>query len=340
MALASRTKYAILIVTVAIIVLLAASVEVVNNSEQTITPINSFPVISYNGTPVINATTYRLLVDGTVQHDLTFTLDQLRAMPNVTETETLPCVSGPSGRAVWTGVMLSTILNMTGLNSSSMKVVFLCADGYTTDLTIHEASLPDVLVCYQMNGVPLPADQGFPIRMVVPDHWGYKWAKWVTQIEVVDFNYQGYYETRGWADNAWLDATPWYYHAALFSVAGVFGTLAAVTGVINGIRRRKGETKFLDPRIHTYAGYLFAIMTIIVFIWWAGQTNYYLGEFLYTVHGRLGLVAVLMITAGLISGVLLSGKNEKARWWHWFFTMGGYLLFLITIILGIQLAIA
>jgi hypothetical protein len=281
-----------------------------------------------------------MMVDGTVQHNLTFTLDQLKALPSITEIETLRCVSGPTGRANWTGVMLRIILDMAGLNSSSKKVVFLGADSFTSDLTIDEARLADVLVCYEMNGEPLPAEQGFPIRIVVPDHWGYKWAKWVTHIEVVDYDYLGYWESKGWSDNAWINApTDWYYHAALFSAIGIVGGLAAVSGIINGIRRRRGEPYFLNPRLHTYAGYVLTILLLVVFIWWASQTYYYRGGIFYTFHGRLALASVLLATVGLITGILLVQHWEKARWWHWFFTMSGFLLFLITIVLGIQLAI-
>ena len=157
--MSSRTKYAVIVTLMATIIVIAAFVVVQNNSENTITSNNNFPVVSYNGTPAIDPTTYHLAVDGTVQHNLTFTLDQLKALPSVTETETLRCVAGPSGTANWTGVMLRTLLDMAGLQPSSMKVAFLCADNYSSDLTIDEARLSDVLVCYEMNGQPLPADR-------------------------------------------------------------------------------------------------------------------------------------------------------------------------------------
>jgi hypothetical protein len=280
------------------------------------------------------------MVDGTVQNNLSFTLDQLKALPSVTETATLRSVSGPTGRANWTGVMLSTILDMAGLEPSSMKVVFHSADDYSSDLTIDEARNSDVLVCYEMNGEPLPAGQDFPIRMVVPDHWGYKWAKWVTHIEVVDYDYKGYWESRGWSDNAWIGPqSDWSYHAILLTTAGSAGALAGVSGIVNGRRRSRGEPYFLHPRLHTYAGYIFAIMTLIVFLWWALQTYFYRGAFSYTFHGRLALTSVLLETAGLITGVFLVQRWEKARWWHWIFTVSGFLIFLMTIVLGIQLAI-
>ena len=340
MALSSRTKHSIIVTLVVTMIIIAAFIVIQNTSEQNITPNGKFPVVSYNGTPPIDSTTYRLVVDGTVQHNLTFTLDQLKSLPSITETETLRSVSGSMGRANWTGVMLRTILDMAGLQSSSMKIAFLCADGYSSDLTIDEARLSDVLVCYEMNGQPLPAAQGFPVRMVVPDHWGYKWAKWVTGIEVFNYDYIGYWESHGWSDNAWITGpNDWYYHAILFSVTGVVGTLAAVSGIMNGWRRKRREHYFLSPRLHTYVGYLFAVLVLVVFIWWCFQTDYYRGEIFYTLHGQMALASVLLEMAGLVTGVLLVRRWEKARWWHWFFSVTGYIFFLITIGLGIKLAI-
>ncbi|MBI0584771.1 MAG: molybdopterin-dependent oxidoreductase [Methanomassiliicoccus sp.] len=340
MALSTRTRYATAVTIVVAVVLIATSIAYQNNSQQVITPNDDFPVVSYNGTPTIDPSTYRLTVNGTVENELTFTLDELKAMPSVSEIETVRSVSGPTGRANWTGVTLLTLLDLAVLEPSAMKVVFHSADGYSSDLTVYEARLSDVLVCYEMNGQPLPADQGSPVRMVVPDHWGYKWAKWVTHIEVVDYDYKGYWESRGWSDSAWIGPqSDWYYHAVLLTVAGTSGALAAVSGMVNGRRRRKNEPYFLHPRLHTYAGYAFAILTLVVFIWWAAETYFYRGSIAYSIHGRLALASVLLETAGLLTGALLVRRWERARWWHWLFTVAGFAIFLLTIVLGIQLAI-
>ena len=108
---------------------------------------------------------------------------------------------------------------------------------------------------------------------------------------------------------------------------------------MNGRRRKRGEPYFLEPRLHTNVGYLFAIIVLLVFVWWSFQTDYYRGEVFYTLHGQMALASVLLETAGLITGVLLVRHWEKARWLHWFFSVTGYLFFLITIVLGIQLEI-
>jgi DMSO/TMAO reductase YedYZ molybdopterin-dependent catalytic subunit len=339
-ALLPGTKYAPM-AAIAIVLLLIGSSAAVDNSPEggNITPNDEFPVISVNGTPTIDPSAYRLVVDGTVQNVLSFTLDDVRAMPAVSEVLTLRSVSGPEGRANFTGVPLRTILDMAVLNASSQKVAFFSADGYSTDLTIDEARLGDVLVCYEMNGEPLPPQQGFPVRMVVPDHWGYKWAKWVTHIEVVDHDFKGYWESRGWSDNAWITPqSDWLYHAVLLTAAGIAGGLAGASGMVNGWRRLNGGKYLVDPRVHAYAGYAFAILSIVVLVWWVAQTYAYRGAVGYTYHGRLAIPAVALEAIGLVTGVLLVKRRSKVRWLHTLATVGGFALFLLTVILGIQLA--
>ncbi len=325
---------------IVVALILAAGLAVVqNNAVESITPLKDFPVVSIDGTPTIDPATYVMIVDGTVQHKLTLTLDQIKVLPSVTETEVLRCVSGPTGRAEWTGTMLRTILDMAGLNQTSMKVVFYSADGFTTDLNITESRMANVLVCYQMDGVPLPPDQGFPIRIVVPDYWGYKWAKWVTHIEIVDYDYRGFWESRGWSDNALISPpTDWFYHSILMTGAGVAGGISGVSGVMNARWKKMGKPYFLDPRLHTYAGYAFVIFMVVVFAWWTNQTFFFRGSVFYTFHGRLGLGAVVLAVAGLFSGVSLNNQNERARWWHSALTISGYVIFLITIAAGLLLA--
>jgi DMSO/TMAO reductase YedYZ molybdopterin-dependent catalytic subunit len=339
--LSSGKRYVAMMTILSVVVLIGSAAAADDSSDgEGITPNDRFPVISINGTPAIDPSTYRLAVNGTVQNDLGFTLDDLKALPAVSETATLRSVSGPEGRANWTGVMLRTILDMAVLESSSQKVVFRSADGYSTDLTVDEVLLADVLVCYEMNGEPLPAKQGFPVRIVVPDHWGYKWAKWVTNIEVVDYDYKGYWESRGWSDNAWITPqSDWYYHAVLLSAAGVAGGLAGVSGVVNSWRRVNNKPRFLNPRIHVYAGYAFAILLLAVTIWWVSQTYAYRGAIGYTYHGRLAVATVVLEAIGLVTGVVLVRRRERLRWLHWLCTLLGYLVFLITVALGLQLAL-
>lgn len=324
---------------VASVVAVSGLAILVDNSVQAITPIEDFPVISIGNPPFIDPSTYVLSVSGMVQHNLSLTLDQIKALPAVTEVEALRCVSGPSGVAEWTGVVLKTVLDMAGVDPDSTHVVFYSADGYSTDLTISESLASDVLICYQMDGVPLPPEHGFPVRIIVPNHWGYKWAKWVVSIQVIDHEYKGFWESRGWSDNATIAApVDWYYHSIILTSAGVVGGFAGISGVINGRRKRADRPYFLDPKLHRYLGYAFTIIVTIVFLWWSLQTLTYRGSVFYTFHGRLGLAAVALEFFGMLAGMSLGKSNENMRWWHSILTNSGYLIFLIAIAAGAMLA--
>lgn len=310
-----------------------------SNGDGPITPNDEFPVISIDGTPAIDPASYRLVVNGTVENVLNLTLDELKAMPSVTVTAELRSVSGPEGRARWTGVPLRAILDMASLDDASVDVAFFSADGYSTSLTVEEASADDVLLCFEMNGEPLPPDQGFPVRVVAPGHWGYKWAKWVTHIEVVDHDFRGYWESRGWSDNARMTPqSDWYYHAILLTAAGVAGVLSGVSGTINGWRRINGRPYVVSPRVHAYLGYAFTILSIAALVWWVSQTYVYRGAVGYTWHGRLAVPAVVLGIIGLATGVLLVRRRKGVRPWHSMATLLGLTLFIITIVLGLLLA--
>jgi DMSO/TMAO reductase YedYZ molybdopterin-dependent catalytic subunit len=85
------------------------------------------------------------------------------------------------------------------------EVVFKCADGYSTSLTMEELRRTGVLLGHKVNGEPLLPEHGFPLRVVAPEKYGMKWAKWVTAMEFVDYDYKGFWEEKGWSDDAGRD---------------------------------------------------------------------------------------------------------------------------------------
>jgi DMSO/TMAO reductase YedYZ molybdopterin-dependent catalytic subunit len=120
----------------------------------------------------------------------------------MTEIAEVDCFAGPYGVAYWSGVRPSTVLDIAKETSSVVEVVFYSVDGFSTGISVSDERRNDVILAYEMNHLTLPIDLGYPIRLVVPNEFGYKWAKWVTHIEVVDYDYKGYWESRGWADDA------------------------------------------------------------------------------------------------------------------------------------------
>jgi DMSO/TMAO reductase YedYZ molybdopterin-dependent catalytic subunit len=85
-------------------------------------------------------------------------------------------------------------------------VIFHAYDGYTTSLPIDYFMDNDILIAYQMNGVVLPPERGFPFQLVAESKWGYKWIKWITEVEVSDnIGYMGYWEKRGYSNSGDLN---------------------------------------------------------------------------------------------------------------------------------------
>lgn len=147
---------------------------------------------------------WSLLVDGFVQRPLNLTLGELAAMPRSTVYAELYCLPavGSSGVLVdhgnWTGVRLELVLEKAGVSPQAVKVAFYAEDGFTTDLTVTTAMREDTVLAYEKDGKPLPEK----LRLAVPSMWGYKWIKWLIHIEVVDYDFKGRYESRGFPDNA------------------------------------------------------------------------------------------------------------------------------------------
>ncbi len=172
---------------------------------QKLTPISAQPNNALAGTQVINKDTYTLTVDGLVNKPLTLTYSDLQAYPQISELATLPCVEGWKFIAKWTGPTLASILDDAGVKPEATILIFYTADdpsGYTS-LDLSYIMENDIIIALKLNDITLPADRGFPFQVVAQGKLGYKWAKWVTRIEVSDNeNFRGYWESRGYSNSA------------------------------------------------------------------------------------------------------------------------------------------
>jgi DMSO/TMAO reductase YedYZ molybdopterin-dependent catalytic subunit len=169
-----------------------------------------FFTLSLGFDPEIDIGEWTLTIGGLVSDPLELTYDELLGLPQESIFATLETISNAPGgssigNAVWTGVPFSYLIDLAGLDNTVLEVAFYCADGYSTSITIEEASEDGVMLAYKMNGKPLTSRHGFPVRMVVPKKYGMKWPKWVNEIEFVDYDYKGYWEQRGWSDYAGRD---------------------------------------------------------------------------------------------------------------------------------------
>jgi DMSO/TMAO reductase YedYZ molybdopterin-dependent catalytic subunit len=170
-----------------------------------LTPISAQRNNALAGTQVINKDTYKLTVDGLVNKTLTLTYGDLQAYPQVSKLATLPCVEGWSFIAKWTGPALASILDDAGVKPEAKILIFYTADspsGYTS-LDLSYIRDKNVIIALRLNDITMPQERGFPFQVVAEGKLGYKWAKWVTRIEVSDNeNFRGYWESRGYSNSA------------------------------------------------------------------------------------------------------------------------------------------
>lgn len=152
---------------------------------------------------------WRLRIGGLVEHPLEFTLPELRALPQRSQITRHDCVEGWSAIGEWTGPQLSVLLDAAGVLPSARFVVFRCADelrgsAYYESVDMFEALHPQTIVAHSLNGAPLPIANGAPLRMRIERQLGYKHAKYLTGIDLVDSldgigrGKGGYWEDRGY----------------------------------------------------------------------------------------------------------------------------------------------
>lgn len=158
--------------------------------------------------PVVEADEWSLRVHGEVAEPLRVGFAQLqRDFEVVEEYAVLACVSNEVGghlvgHSLWGGVRLADVLERTGTRPGAVDVVFRAADGYSDSIPLAVARDPAVLLAVAQNRRPLTQDHGFPCRLRVPPIYGMKNVKWIQSIEVVGSDYEGYWQKRGWSDDA------------------------------------------------------------------------------------------------------------------------------------------
>ncbi len=158
------------------------------------------------GTPSVNVTSWRLEVDGLVERPLELTLDNLRALPATEQRSRMKCVECWSAPATWLGVSGADLLALARPLASASHVTFDAVDGYDTTLPLSVIVAPRTLLVYGMDGVPLPAGNGFPLRLIVPSRYGYKNCKAIIHIGVTDKAVPGYWEHFGYSDDGTIAA--------------------------------------------------------------------------------------------------------------------------------------
>jgi len=170
-----------------------------------VTPPDQFFSVSHYGRPEIDVNSWQLEITGRVEHPLTLTMADLQTWPRQELDFTIECSGnhgfnwnwGLVGNAHWAGVALAPLLQEAGLMDDAIEVVFYGADigeetvreqkitqHFARSMAIEDATSPHNMLCYEMNGAPLPTRHGFPLRLIAPGWYGVANVKWLERIEV------------------------------------------------------------------------------------------------------------------------------------------------------------
>jgi DMSO/TMAO reductase YedYZ molybdopterin-dependent catalytic subunit len=173
-----------------------------------ITPVDNFYITTKNFVdPTVDGNSWTLQFTGLVDNPYSITLAELQAMPPQERDETLACISNPVGGPLignghWKGVDFAPMLQKASPKPEATELVFRAADGYTDSVPLSVALNNGCFLAYQMNGAPLVQKHGYPARLLVPDIYGMKNVKWITEVELASNDYKGYWESQGWDDVA------------------------------------------------------------------------------------------------------------------------------------------
>jgi DMSO/TMAO reductase YedYZ molybdopterin-dependent catalytic subunit len=162
--------------------------------------------------PVFDPATYRLQVFGLVDKPFELTYADLQDLPQERQVSDFHCVTGWSVEDVrWEGVRIRELLKAVNLAPTARALRFNSAElPYDSALTLEQALLPDVMLALKMDGKPLTRPHGSPVRLVIPQMYGYKGVKWLKSIEVSREAFAGYWEREGYDNDAWVGRSNGY----------------------------------------------------------------------------------------------------------------------------------
>jgi DMSO/TMAO reductase YedYZ molybdopterin-dependent catalytic subunit len=187
--------------------------------------------------PTVDVNSWRLEIKGLVSQTLTINYEELRAMPSVQQIATLECISNKIGNdligtAIWNGIRLKDLLEKSEVKPDARYIVFRCADGYDVGIPLERGLQEGSILAYGMNGETLTTKHGYPVRAIIPGLYGMMNPKWITEIELVGEIYEGYWQKKGWANNAQYNTHSFIVIPGNDPVRKVFRNLGALNIVV------------------------------------------------------------------------------------------------------------
>jgi len=170
-------------------------------------PTGGWRIYTVSGSmPTFDRATWRLDVGGLVEKPVSLTYAHLRALPRAEQISTFHCVTGWTVKNVhWGGVRIKDVFDLVRPVPAAGALQFVYAEKpYVDYLSIKQVQLDDVMLAYEMNGKPLPREHGAPLRLIIPEMYGYKNVKWLESINLVPKPEDGYWEQLGYDRDAWV----------------------------------------------------------------------------------------------------------------------------------------
>ncbi len=157
---------------------------------------------SIRGPQEVDVEEYRLEIKGLVENALTLRYEEVLSLPCVERVVTLHCVEGWKERLLFEGVRLADVLALARPKDGVTTIIFRAVDGYSTGHLYADVERLDMLLAFRVNRRVLDEMRGFPFQLVAESKLGYKWCKWITEIELSNEPYVGFWEKYGYSNEA------------------------------------------------------------------------------------------------------------------------------------------
>ncbi len=168
--------------------------------------VQDWPILDLGAEPNVTPEKFRLDIDGAVENRLSLGLDEFMALPQTDSVSDMHCVTQWSRYDNrWRGVSAQSVLDLVRPLPEAKHVIFTAYDGYTTNIPLERFGQSDVFLVHSWEGKPLTRAHGGPVRMLVPKLYLWKSAKWLRRIQFTVSDHKGFWETRGYHN----DADPW-----------------------------------------------------------------------------------------------------------------------------------
>jgi len=182
-------------------------VEINDYEGENFSDFSDFRENSIKGPQHVDVNNYSLKLGGLVNNPVNLKYNEvLSDYASYKKGARLNCVEGWSVDILWEGVLMSELLDGLDMQPEANTIIFKAHDGYTTSFPLEYVLDNKIIMAYKMNNQKIPEDRGFPFQLVAESKWGYKWIKWITEIEISDDeSYEGYWESRGYSNTGDLD---------------------------------------------------------------------------------------------------------------------------------------